>query len=126
MFCQCSFGVILTVIESRAHDEPYYEYVPDRRSWKSAAELCNQRSGALATVSRPSENQELTSFLKSLKINQTVWIDRNVSTHWTSRFTLPLYALLCKHICTLDPLDFTVLLAFKDTYLVIKQCWNLK
>lgn len=113
MFCPCLFYVILTA-ESRAHEESYYEYVPDRQQWKCAAELCHQRSGALATVSTPFENQELTNFLKSLKINHTVWIAREVLTHSTSRFTPPLYALLCKHINTLDPF-----MAFKDTYLVI-------
>ncbi|XP_054871865.1 adhesion G-protein coupled receptor D2 isoform X2 [Amphiprion ocellaris] len=73
-------------LETRTHtyDESYYEYVPDRLQWKSAGELCNQRSGALATVSNPIENQELTSFLKSLNISQPVWIARKVVTHLTS------------------------------------------
>lgn len=118
LFCHCLFGVILTV-ESRAHDESYYEYVPDRQPWKFAAEVCHQRSGVLATVSRPMEKQELAVFLKSLKINQTVWIAKEVFTHSTSRFTFPLHALLYKHISVLDPLVFTVVIAFKDTYLLI-------
>lgn len=71
------------------YDESYYEYVPDRLQWNSAGELCNQRSGALATVSNRVENQELTSFLKSLNISQPVWIARKVMTHLTSRFSLP-------------------------------------
>ncbi|XP_030290070.1 adhesion G-protein coupled receptor D2 isoform X3 [Sparus aurata] len=66
------------------YDESYYEYVPDRMQWSSAGKLCNQRSGALAAVSNPVENQELTSFLKSLNISQPVWIARKVTTHLTS------------------------------------------
>ncbi|XP_018528574.1 LOW QUALITY PROTEIN: adhesion G-protein coupled receptor D2 [Lates calcarifer] len=66
------------------YDESYYEYVPDRLQWSSAGELCHQRSGALATVSSPEENQNLTNFLKSLNISQPVWIARNVITHLTS------------------------------------------
>ncbi|XP_071342047.1 adhesion G protein-coupled receptor D2 isoform X2 [Trachinotus anak] len=65
-------------------DDSYYEYVPDRLQWSSAGELCKQRSGALATVSNPQENQDLTSFLKSLNISQPVWIARKVMTHLTS------------------------------------------
>lgn len=72
------------------YDESYYEYVPDRLQWSSAKELCKQRSGALAIVSNPVENQELTSFLKSLNISQPVWIARKVMTHLTSRFSVPL------------------------------------
>ncbi|XP_039985674.1 adhesion G-protein coupled receptor D2 isoform X2 [Xiphias gladius] len=70
------------------YDESYYEYVPDRLQWSSAKELCKQRSGALAIVSNPVENQELTSFLKSLNISQPVWIARKVMTHLTSNFTV--------------------------------------
>ncbi|XP_073332565.1 adhesion G protein-coupled receptor D2 [Pagrus major] len=66
------------------YDESYYEYVPDRMQWSSAGKLCNQRSGVLAAVSNPLENQELTSFLKSLNISQPVWIARKVTTHLTS------------------------------------------
>ncbi|XP_078114896.1 adhesion G protein-coupled receptor D2 [Sander vitreus] len=66
------------------YDESYYEYVPDRLQWNDAGELCNQRSGALATVSNPVEKQELTSFLTSLNITQPVWIARNVMTRLTS------------------------------------------
>lgn len=79
------------MVESRAHDESYYEYVPDRLQWKTATEVCNLRSGALATVSTPLENEELTTFLKSLNITQPVWIAKKVMTHLTSRFPLPLY-----------------------------------
>ncbi len=74
-------------------DESYYEYVPDRLQWNSAGELCNQRSGALANVSNPAENQELTSFLKSLNISQPVWIARKVVTHQTSRSSVPFVTL---------------------------------
>ncbi|KAM4629239.1 adhesion G protein-coupled receptor D2 [Polymixia lowei] len=74
-------------LESRTlftYDESYYGYVPDRLPWHSAARLCNQRSGALASVSNPLEKQELTSFLKSLNISQPVWIARKVVTHLKS------------------------------------------
>ncbi|KAF3835227.1 hypothetical protein F7725_027785 [Dissostichus mawsoni] len=64
--------------------DEYYEYVPDRLEWKDAKELCNQRSGALATVSSSVEIQELTSFLSSLNISHPVWIARKVKTHPTS------------------------------------------
>lgn len=70
------------------YDESYYEYVPDRLQWNDAGELCNQRSGALATVSNPVEKQELTSFLTSLNITLPVWIARNVMTRLTSRFSV--------------------------------------
>ncbi|XP_068564102.1 adhesion G-protein coupled receptor D2 [Cebidichthys violaceus] len=66
------------------NDESYYEYVPDRLQWNNAGELCNQRSGALATVSNPVEKQELTNFFKSLNISQPVWIAKEVMTHLTS------------------------------------------
>lgn len=70
-------------VETRTqiYEESYYEYVPNRLQWKPAGELCNQRSGALARVSTPTENQELTNFLKSLNISQPVWIARKVVTH---------------------------------------------
>ncbi|XP_042272092.1 adhesion G-protein coupled receptor D2 isoform X1 [Thunnus maccoyii] len=60
-------------------DESYYEYVPDRLKWSAAGELCDQRDGALATVSSPAENQDLTSFLKSLNISEPVWIARKIT-----------------------------------------------
>ncbi|XP_026179294.1 adhesion G-protein coupled receptor D2 isoform X2 [Mastacembelus armatus] len=65
-------------------DESYYEYVPDRLQWNRARELCDQRSGALATVSNSVENRELASFLKSLNISQPVWIASEVLTHLRS------------------------------------------
>ncbi|KAM6922079.1 adhesion G protein-coupled receptor D2 [Xenentodon cancila] len=73
-------------LQTRAHthDESYYEYVPDGLQWKTAEEVCNQRSGALAAASSAAENQELASFLKSLNISQPVWIARKVLTHLTS------------------------------------------
>ncbi|XP_059196570.1 adhesion G-protein coupled receptor D2 [Centropristis striata] len=64
--------------------ESYYEYVPDRLQWNNAGELCNQRSGVLATVSDPVHKQELASFLKSLNISQPVWIARKLLTRMTS------------------------------------------
>lgn len=88
-------------MESRAQEEPYYEYVHKRLQWNTAAKLCNMRSGALATVSRPLENQELTNFLNSLNITQPVWIARKVMTNPTSRFTLPLFTLY-KHTGHID------------------------
>uniref|UniRef100_UPI0037E7626D adhesion G protein-coupled receptor D2 n=1 Tax=Semicossyphus pulcher TaxID=241346 RepID=UPI0037E7626D len=68
----------------QTYDESYYEYVPDRLQWNRAEEVCKQRSGTLATVSNPIENQELTKFLKSVYISQPVWIARKVVTHPTS------------------------------------------
>ncbi|XP_029939507.1 adhesion G-protein coupled receptor D2-like [Salarias fasciatus] len=68
------FHNYLAAARTQIYDESYYEYVPDRLQWSAAGDLCNQRFGALATVSTPSENQELTSFLKSLNISQPVWI----------------------------------------------------
>lgn len=94
------FSLCLTAFprETRTllYDEPYYEYVPDHLQWNSAAELCNQRSGALATVSNPVENQELTSFLKSLNISQPVWIAREVKPYLTSRFSVPFVTFYIK------------------------------
>lgn len=49
--------------------------------------MCKQRSGALATVSNAEENRELTKFLKSLNISQSVWIAKKVITRITSRFS---------------------------------------
>ncbi|XP_071342048.1 adhesion G protein-coupled receptor D2 isoform X3 [Trachinotus anak] len=85
--CVCFHSCISAfTLETRTltFDDSYYEYVPDRLQWSSAGELCKQRSGALATVSNPQENQDLTSFLKSLNISQPVWIARKVMTHLTS------------------------------------------
>ncbi|AWP10823.1 putative kinesin-like protein KIF14-like isoform 3 [Scophthalmus maximus] len=69
---------------SLTYHEFYYEYVPDRLQWTSAGELCNQRSGALATVTNSEENRNLTTFLKSLNISEPVWIARKVMTYLTS------------------------------------------
>lgn len=71
-------------VSALTSDESYYEYVPDRLRWKTAWDLCNQRLGALATVANMEENQELTSFLKSLNISDPVWIAKKVMTHLTS------------------------------------------
>ncbi|XP_056895299.1 adhesion G-protein coupled receptor D2 isoform X1 [Takifugu flavidus] len=76
--------ILALTVESRAQEEPYYEYVHKRLQWNAAAKLCNVRSGALATVSRPLEDQELTNFLNSLNITQPVWIARKVMTNPTS------------------------------------------
>ncbi|XP_041648002.1 adhesion G-protein coupled receptor D2 [Cheilinus undulatus] len=69
---------------SQSHDESYYEYVPVRLQWNRAGEECKQRSGTLATVSSPTEKEELNNFLKSLYISHPVWIARKVMTHLTS------------------------------------------
>ncbi|XP_061594472.1 adhesion G-protein coupled receptor D2 isoform X2 [Cololabis saira] len=83
--CLQSFITAFTLkTRAHTHDELYYEYVPDGLQWKTAEELCKQRSGALATVSSAAENHELSSFLKSLNISQPVWIARKVLTHLTS------------------------------------------
>ncbi|XP_072244890.1 adhesion G protein-coupled receptor D2 [Leuresthes tenuis] len=79
--CHTAFTV---ETRTQTYDESYYEYVPDRLQWKTAEELCNQRSGALATVSNSAENHELASFLKSLNISQPVWIARKLSKHLKS------------------------------------------
>lgn len=68
-------------------DVSYYAYVPDSLQWNRAGEMCKQRTGALATVSNAEENQELTKFLKSLNISQSVWIAKKVITRITSRFS---------------------------------------
>ncbi|KAM9763079.1 adhesion G protein-coupled receptor D2 isoform 2-T2 [Menidia menidia] len=79
LVCVQSFIKAFTVeTRTQTYDESYYEYVPDLLQWKTAEELCNQRSGALATASSPAENQELASFLKSLNISQPVWIARRL------------------------------------------------
>ncbi|XP_041863142.1 adhesion G-protein coupled receptor D2 isoform X2 [Melanotaenia boesemani] len=85
-----SFIVAFTLeTRTQTFDEPYYEYVPVRLQWMFARQLCHQKSGALAAVSNSAENQELTSFLKSLNISQPVWIARKVSTQLkTSSSTL--------------------------------------
>lgn len=95
LFVVCCFWTAY-IVESRAlsmYDESYYEYVPDRLAWHDAGRLCNQRSGALATVSNSLENQELNSFLKSLNISQPVWIARKVMTHLKSEFPVPFLTL---------------------------------
>lgn len=89
VFSLCCTAFTLETRTLTYDESYYYEYVPDRLQWNSAGELCNQRSGALATVSNPVENQNLTSFLKSLNISQPVWIARKVMTHLTSRFSVP-------------------------------------
>ncbi|XP_005730434.1 adhesion G-protein coupled receptor D2-like [Pundamilia nyererei] len=65
-------------------DVSYYAYVPDSLQWNRAGEMCKQRTGALATVSNAEENQELTKFLKSLNISQSVWIAKKVITRITT------------------------------------------
>ncbi|XP_054459470.1 adhesion G-protein coupled receptor D2 [Anoplopoma fimbria] len=72
-------------IRNLTYDESYYEYVPDLLQWNDAGELCNQRSGALATASNPIEKQELTSFLNSLNISQPVWIASRLIVLCSSR-----------------------------------------
>lgn len=69
-------------------DEFYYEYVPGSLKWDTSKEVCNRRSGALASVSSPAENQDLTAFLQSLNISQPVWIARKVVTHTRGSETL--------------------------------------
>ncbi|XP_055020685.1 adhesion G-protein coupled receptor D2 isoform X3 [Boleophthalmus pectinirostris] len=66
----------LSAAFSASHDETYYEYVPDHLQWEEAERVCKQRSGALASVSSSAENQDLSTFLKSLNISQPVWIAR--------------------------------------------------
>ncbi|XP_013866215.1 adhesion G-protein coupled receptor D2 [Austrofundulus limnaeus] len=88
LVCVHSFTTAFTLqTRSHAYGESYFEYVPDRLQWQTAEELCKQRSGALATVSNPAENQDLASFLKSLKISQPVWVARKVLKHQTRKFT---------------------------------------
>ncbi|XP_029989070.1 adhesion G-protein coupled receptor D2 isoform X1 [Sphaeramia orbicularis] len=86
----CFHGYISAfTLETRihhTHDESYYEYVPDRLQWNVALDLCNQRSGSLATVSNQAENKELTNFLQSLNISMPVWIARKVITHLKSSY----------------------------------------
>ncbi|XP_028299668.1 adhesion G-protein coupled receptor D2 isoform X2 [Gouania willdenowi] len=85
LICFHSYVAVFAVPSGAGiNDESYFEYVPDRLQWETALELCNQRSGALATVATPAENQELSNFLKSLSISQPVWISRKVVTHVTS------------------------------------------
>lgn len=71
----------------------YFGYLPDQLQWSTAGELCNQRSGALATVSSPVEKRELSKFLKSLNISQPVWIAWKVMIHRTSRSSRHLFTL---------------------------------
>ncbi|XP_035271868.1 adhesion G-protein coupled receptor D2 [Anguilla anguilla] len=61
-------------------DESYYEYVPDRLQWHDARQVCQKKSGALATVSSAFENMELINFFHSLNITQQVWIEGMVLT----------------------------------------------
>ncbi|XP_054608236.2 adhesion G protein-coupled receptor D2 [Nothobranchius furzeri] len=85
LVCFRSFLAAYTVeARSEAYEESYYEYVPDLLQWKASEELCKQRSGALATVSNPTENQGLASFLKSLNISQPVWVAREILKPLTS------------------------------------------
>lgn len=79
---------------TQTYDESYYEYVHVPLPWKSACERCSNHSGALAVVSNQAENQELTSFLKSLNISQPVWIANKVVTHLTSRLILLFVTLI--------------------------------
>lgn len=88
-----AFSVLLWTaftLETRVltYDDSYYEYVPDRRQWSDAGKLCNQRSGALATVANSAENMNLARFLKSLNISQPVWIAGKVRTYLTSRYNV--------------------------------------
>ncbi|KAJ8384537.1 hypothetical protein AAFF_G00204520 [Aldrovandia affinis] len=68
------------------YDESYYEYVPDRLQWRDARQVCQQKSGALASVSSAFENMELTNFFQSLNITQPVWIEGMDMTHKNGAF----------------------------------------
>ncbi|KAM8887889.1 adhesion G protein-coupled receptor D2 isoform 2-T4 [Synchiropus picturatus] len=82
LVCVQSYLLAFTV-ESRTliYNESYFEYVPDPLHWYTASQLCNQRSGTLATLSNSVSYQVLTSFLKSMNISQPVWINRNAGDH---------------------------------------------
>lgn len=101
-FFFCLFWTAFTLeTRSLTYHEFYYEYVPDRLQWTSAGELCNQRSGALATVTNSEENRNLTTFLKSLNISEPVWIARKVMTYLTSRFSMPFVYTSYQHMSKL-------------------------
>ncbi|KAJ8376171.1 hypothetical protein SKAU_G00067510 [Synaphobranchus kaupii] len=63
-----------------SYDESYYEYVPDRLQWHDAKQVCQKKSGALASVSSAFENMELTNYFQSLNITHQVWIEGMVLT----------------------------------------------
>ncbi|XP_026768762.3 adhesion G-protein coupled receptor D2 [Pangasianodon hypophthalmus] len=54
--------------------EVYYEYHPARLHWHAVNQLCIQRSGSLAVIRSAGEKQNLTKFLQSLNISESVWI----------------------------------------------------
>ncbi|KAL1023323.1 hypothetical protein UPYG_G00039220 [Umbra pygmaea] len=54
----------------------YFEYVPDELRRDVAWDLCNQRSGTLATASDVFQIRELTTFLRPLNITLPVWATR--------------------------------------------------
>ncbi|XP_061831986.1 adhesion G protein-coupled receptor D2 isoform X1 [Nerophis lumbriciformis] len=64
--------------------ETSYEYIADQLPWDSASELCYQRSGSLASVSTPLEQQGINNFLKSSNISEAAWIAQKFTTHLQS------------------------------------------
>ncbi|XP_054645830.1 adhesion G-protein coupled receptor D2 isoform X2 [Dunckerocampus dactyliophorus] len=64
--------------------ETSYEYIADELPWDSARERCYQRSGSLASVSTPVENQEINNFLTSLNVSEAAWIGQKFTTHLQS------------------------------------------
>ncbi|TSW35253.1 Adhesion G-protein coupled receptor D2 [Bagarius yarrelli] len=61
------------------NEEVYYEYHPARLQWNAANQLCIQRSGSLAVLSGVGDKQNLTKFLQSLNISESVWIARKAT-----------------------------------------------
>ncbi|XP_062919506.1 adhesion G-protein coupled receptor D2-like [Mobula hypostoma] len=56
----------------------YYTYVPKEHQWAAAEKLCRQRFGFLATIATVDDNQKTTSFMKSIGVEETVWIGAKV------------------------------------------------
>ncbi|XP_072130655.1 adhesion G protein-coupled receptor D2 [Mobula birostris] len=56
----------------------YYTYVPKEHQWAAAEKLCRQRFGFLATIATVDDNQKTTNFMKSIGVEETVWIGAKV------------------------------------------------
>ncbi|KAG9351143.1 hypothetical protein JZ751_025033, partial [Albula glossodonta] len=84
--CTAKDSVLTLQRRTFPYDESYYEYVPDRLQWQDAKQVCQQKSGALASVSSAFENVELTNFFHSLNITEPVWIEGIAMTHKIGAF----------------------------------------
>ncbi|MGH0146420.1 UNVERIFIED_CONTAM: hypothetical protein FKN15_050664 [Acipenser sinensis] len=84
LFHHCASKDLQLTFDNRHHfayNDSYYEYVPGPLKWKEATWACHQKSGFLTTVATMQETRELSHFLQSLNITDSLWIGRKAMDH---------------------------------------------